>query len=79
MSVQNFSTVAEERLELEQTIYDDKERKIATGDVIEAPLGKKFVEMNSITVVNKLEEELIDQDVPIERLQEKNEELFDEL
>ena len=35
--------------------------------------------MNSVIIVNKPEEELIDQDVPIERVQEKNEEFFDEL
>ena len=51
----------------------------ATKDVIEAPLGKKFVEMNLVKVVNKPEEELINHDVPIGRLQQKNEELFDEM
>jgi len=79
LSGQNFSTAAEERPELEQTIQDEKEGMAATRDIIQAPLGKKFVEMNLVTVVNNLEEELVDQDVPIERVQEKNEELFDEL
>ena len=79
MSGQNFSTAAEERPELEQTIQDDKEGMAATKDVIEASLGKELIEMNSVTIVNKPKEELIDQDVPIERVLEKNEELFDEL
>ena len=39
---------------------------VAIGDVISCPLGKIFVEMNS--VVNRLEEEQIKQVVPIDKL-----------
>ena len=36
-------------------IQADKEGMAAAEDVNEAPLGKKFVERNSVTIVNKSE------------------------
>ena len=42
-------------------------------------MKEKSVEMNSVIVIKNPEEALINQDVPTERLQEKNEELFNGL
>jgi len=59
---------SKERLELNQTIQDDKKGMAVTGEGIGAPLEEIYVEMNSVIVDRKPEEELINQDVPIERL-----------
>ena len=53
-----------ERPKLDRAIQDDKKGMAVVGEVIEA-----LLEMNSVTVVKKQEEELINQDMPIQRLQ----------